>query len=445
MELQDPGQIEAMLADVGLTPEELFQDIPQPVRRQLDLPDGKSDREVEHAIRGALSENTPMTEQPSLLGGGAYAHWLPPETRYMAQRGEFLTAYTPYQAEINQGLLQSLFEFQTLSARLLELDVANTGMYDGASAAAEAVLMALRVTRGRSRILVPEHLPRQRESILENYVTGAGGQLVPVRTDEATGTVDLTALEDALDDDTACVHLESPNAYGCLEPLAEAGRLAETAGARFTVHVPEVTSLGLVHGPGHHGADIATAEGQPMALPPSYGGPALGLFAAREELIRKMPGRLVGETEDADGEQAYCLTLQTREQHIRRSRATSNICTNQSFLAILFTATLAAYGETGVRDLAKTNAAAAADLRDRLAAAGAEVPYADTPHYNEVLYHPPGDAEAFRERARQAGVDPGVPAERLIGPDEQGLIACVTEMTPDTAIDDVVSIVEEVA
>jgi glycine dehydrogenase subunit 1 len=445
MELARPDQVEAMLEEVGLSPDELFKDVPPPVRRGLDLPEGKSDRQVEAHVRETLADNRTMDDQITFLGGGSYRHWLPPETRYMATRGELLTAYTPYQAEINQGLLQALFEFQTMATRLLELDVANTGMYDGATAAAEAVTMAMRVTRGRDRVLVPEHLPAQRRSILENYATGAGAQFTAVPTDPDAGTVDRAVLEDELDEDVACVHLESPNAYGRLEPLDAAADLAHDVGAKLTVNVPEVTALGLVHGPGHYGADAATAEGQPLALPPSFGGPALGLFASREDHLRKTPGRLVGQTEDQAGETSYCMTLQTREQHIRRSRATSNICTNQSFLAVLFTASLASYGETGFRDLARANKAKGDELAEALADAGAEVPFRGTPGYNEVLYRPPTDAATFRETAREHGIDPGVPAGDLLGDGEAGLVACVTETTPDGAIDRLAGLVEEVA
>ncbi len=434
-----------MLDGVGLTPDQLFEDVPDRFRRQLDLPSGQSDIEVEDSVRSELSRNVTMTERPALLGGGSYAHWIPPETRYLATRGEFLTSYTPYQSEINQGLLTALFEFQTLSARLLELEVANTGVYDGASGAGEACLMALRAARRADTVLVPDHLPTQRRSIIHNYIVGAGGQLVTVPTDEASGTVDLSALEDTLSstDRVAAVHVETPNVFGCFEPMAEIGHLADEHDVLFTALVPEVTSLGLVHGPGHHGVDIAAAEGQPMALPPSFGGPALGLFGATERLLRKMPGRIAGQTEDADGQKAYCLTLQTREQHIRRSRATSNICTNQSLLSVLFTTSLATMGEAGFQRLARTNAAKARGLRERLAEAGAEVPYLETPSYNEVLFQV-DDQAAVVDACRQAHVDPGLPADRLLGDGQEGLIACVTELTPDWAIDAVVSAVEEV-
>jgi glycine dehydrogenase subunit 1 len=443
MHLPEAGQIDDMLADVGLDAEQLFSDVPQPVRRRLDIPEGKPDREVEQEITSTLAENTTVQERAGLLGGGSYDHWIPPETRFLSTRGELLTSYTPYQAEINQGLLQALFEFQTLSARLLELDVANNGLYDGASAAGEACLMALRVGRG-TRVLVPEHLPDQRASIVENYVDGAGGTIERIPTDPATGTVDVDALQAMLDDDVGCVHVENPNALGCLEPMDAIGDDADDAGATFTANVPEVTALGLLHGPGHHGADIATAEGQPLALPPSYGGPSLGLFAARKKHLRKMPGRITGKTEDEDERDAYCLTLQTREQHIRRSRATSNICTNQSFLALMFTVTLGTLGETGFRNMAETNAARARQARQRLAEAGAEIPYADSHHYNEFLFEVPGDRDLFLERARERGVEAGIPAERVLGHGHDGIVACVTETVPDDAIDTVVETVQEV-
>jgi glycine dehydrogenase subunit 1 len=443
MHLPEAGQVDEMLEEVGLDTDQLFADVPQPVRRRLEIPEGRPDREVEAQVRDKLAENTTLQDRPGLLGGGSYDHWIPPETRYLAQRGELLTSYTPYQAEINQGLLQALFEFQTLSARLLELDVANNGLYDGASAAAEACLMALRVGRGK-RVLVPEHLPRQRASIIENYVDGAGGRVETIPTDAAEGTIDTDALQTMLaDGDVGCVHVEHPNAFGCLEPMDAIGGIADEADATFTVHVPEVTALGLIHGPGHYGADIATAEGQPLALPPSYGGPSLGLFAAREEHLRKMPGRITGETQDEDGREAYCLTLQTREQHIRRSRATSNICTNQSFLALMFTVTLGTLGETGFRNLAETNAARARQARQRLQEAGAEIPYEETHHYNEFCYEVPGDRQTLLSRARERGVEAGLPADQVLGREAEGVIACVTETLPDDALDTVVEVVEE--
>jgi glycine dehydrogenase subunit 1 len=445
MERQRAERVEAMLEDVGLTLDQLFQDVPNPVRRSLDLPEGKPDREVEQTVRDKLAENTTLADKPGLIGGGSYHHWIPPETRYMATRGELLTSYTPYQAEINQGLLQALFEFQTLAARLLELDVANNGLYGGASAAGEAALMAMRVARG-TRVLVPEHAPAPRTSIVENYVDGAGGTVETVPTDPDTGTVDTDALQAAIDDDVACVHVESPNALGCIEPMDAIGDIADDADAAFTANVPEVTALGLLNGPGHYGADIATAEGQPLALPPSFGGPALGLFAAHEDHVRQMPGRVTGKSEDEDGREAYCLTLQTREQHIRRSRATSNICTNQAFLALMFSVTLGTLGETDFRNLAETNAAKAGELRERVQDGGARVPYADQPHYNEFYYEPPGDRETFLETAREKGVEAGLPADRVLGTDDpDGVIACVTETTTDDTLDTVVDAIREVS
>ncbi len=444
MDLAHPTHIEAMLEDVGYTLEDLFRDIPQPIQRSLEIPKGEPDHKVEQDIQSTLAENTTLQDQATFLGGGSYHHWIPPETRFMAKRGELLTAYTPYQAEINQGLLQSLFEFQTLTARLLELDAANTGMYDGASAAGEAVLMALRTTRNRHQILTPEHIPHQRRSILNNYIDGASGTLETLPT-SPEGTTDLNALEDAIDDETAGVHIETPNAYGRIEPLDEIAQITHEAGARLTVHVPDITALGLLHGPGHYGADIATSEGQPLALPPSYGGPALGLFAVDDAHLRRMPGRLVGHTHDANDDDAYCMTLQTREQHIRRSRATSNICTNQSFLAVLFTTTLAAYGETGFKNLARSNADKGHTLAARLAEAGAHVPYQDPPGYNEVLYEPPIDADAFRDEAKAHDIDPGIPAKHLMNNGTDGLIACATETTTPDAIDALANLIQEVS
>jgi glycine dehydrogenase subunit 1 len=342
-------------------------------------------------------------------------------------RQEFYTSYTPYQAEFAQGTLQALFEYQSLLSECIELPVVNASMYDYSTALAEAGLMLHRVT-GRRRILVPRAFHPDRRSTLRNYVGGHGIELAEYGFDPATGQADLADLSARLGPDVAGVIVESPNLFGVLEDVAATVEAAHRVGA-LVVQGFDLTSLGLVSPPGQNGADIAVADGTTLVFPP--GGPELGIFSCREEFVRSLPGRLIGATRDREGRRAYCMTLQTREQHIRRERATSNICTNESLLAIGLGAHLAALGPHGLRSLAQLNFERGQQLRDRLQSEAGWTPTFNGPIYNEFAMTTPVPAERLYDGLGVKGITPGWPLSRAFPDRPNQLLVCSTEVHTD--------------
>ncbi len=332
----------AMLATIGAASvDELFAEIPAEHRDPaLDLPPAMSEPELLREIGALAAQNKSAGELPSFLGAGAYRHFVPSVVDHVIRRGEFLTSYTPYQPEISQGTLQAAFEFQSLVCELTGMDVANAGMYDGASALAEACLMACSVT-GRDRIVVLDTVHPHTIDVIRTYAHGRAHEIDVVAPDAVT-----------LDRDDACVAVQQPDFFGCMEELSTLGAQAHDAGALFVVSADPV-SLGLFRPPADYGADIVVGDGQPLGVPLSYGGPYVGLFACRERFVRHMPGRIVGRTNDVDGRTGYVLTLQTREQHIRRERATSNICTSTQLVGLAFTVALCTLGKQGLRRMAE--------------------------------------------------------------------------------------------
>ena len=332
-----------MLATLGVASiDELFQDIPDEIRNpNLALPQPMSELEVQKELAGLSSRNRALGSGPSFLGAGSYNHFIPAIVKALMTRGEFLTAYTPYQAEASQGTLQVIYEFQTLISNLYGMEVANAGMYDGATSLAEGVLMACRVTR-RSRMAVADTLCPYYRQVIVAYCQAQGLELHSVSPGQSL----------SLDQETACLVVQYPNFYGYIEDLAALTKAAHAQGALIVVSADPM-AMGMFQPPGHYGADIVTGEGQPLGIPPSYGGPYVGLFSTKQEYIRQMPSRLSGRTVDSQGRTGYVLTLQTREQHIRRERATSNICTNEALYALASTIYLAALGKQGLRSVAE--------------------------------------------------------------------------------------------
>ncbi|MEM4557427.1 MAG: aminomethyl-transferring glycine dehydrogenase subunit GcvPA [Desulfurococcaceae archaeon] len=357
--------LEKIMKTIGITSvEELFSDIPSNIRltreawENLEIGVGRPVSEVEarRIVEKKLEKNVKL-KVPPFMGGGVYPHYVPPLVTYIISRGEFLTAYTPYQAEISQGLMQALFEYQSLMAELLEMDVVNASMYDMGSAAAEAVLMALRVNRGRSKVVLPANMNPLHRKVVETYTWPLGVKLVTVPYEREWGFVDLEELKKLVDEDTAAVYVQYPNFFGVLEPHVKAvGEIAHDRKALLITGVYPV-ALGLVKSPGEVGADIAVAEGQPLGIGLNYGGPYLGVFATRFDmnLVRQMPGRIIGLTVSKTGERSFAMILQTREQHIRREKATSNICTNEALMAIAAAVYLSMLGKNGVVKLAEVN------------------------------------------------------------------------------------------
>jgi glycine dehydrogenase subunit 1 len=435
---------EEMLREIGAASlEELFADIPPDIRlkRKLKLPAPMSEIEVKRHVREILSKNRPFTKMPTFLGGGVWPHYVPAHVKSLVRRAEFLTSYTPYQPEASQGILQALFEYQSLVCELTGLEVANASMYDWATALGEAALMCARVT-GRRKFIVPRLISWERLSVLRNYVSGSGLEVVEIGYDGHTGQLDLNKLRRELDHDTAGVYIENPSYLGVLETqVDEIAEAAHRAGAQFVVGVNPV-SLGLLKAPGDYGADIVVGEGQPLGNHVSFGGPALGIFSCRgeEKLIRQLPGRLIGMTTTLDGKlRGFTMALQTREQHIRRERATSNICSNEALCAVAAAIYITSLGPMGLRKLAETCAANARYAMKRLnAIEGLEAPIFRSPHFNEFTLRcakPKLTIEKFNARLLRLGVHGGKPIRGEFPELGETALLCTTELHTKEEID----------
>jgi glycine dehydrogenase subunit 1 len=424
-----------MLAAIGVTGiDSLFRDVP-PVallREPVDLPGHRDEWSVERIFRDLAARNLSPTVAPSFLGAGLYRHHLPATVDHLIQRGEFLTAYTPYQPEIAQGTLQYLFEFQSQVALLTGMEVANASMYDGATACAEAAMMAARVSK-RQRVAVSGGLHPHYAAVVETYGRFLG-LLVDLLPPAWAGGENPAA---ALTAGTACVIVQNPDFYGRLHDFTALSAACHAAGALLIVVVTEAVSLGLLTPPGEMGADIVAGEGQSLGNSPSFGGPTVGLFAARERFLRQMPGRLAGQTIDVEGRRGFVLTLSTREQHIRREKATSNICTNSGLCALAFTIHLTLLGERGIRHLAELNHARAVHVAERLAAIP-QVAVLNETFFNEFTVRLPRPARDVVEEMAAVGVLGGVPVSRLLPNDpevEPLLLVAVTETVSDDDIE----------
>ena len=418
-----------MLEAIGVpSVEELFASIPPEVRSgSLPLPPAHSEEEVRREFWAYANANLAPECTASFLGAGVYRHVTPAVADALIQRGEFFTAYTPYQPEVSQGTLQAIFEFQTFVCQLTELDVANASLYDGATATVEAVLMAHRVLPGRRRVVVAGSLHPDYRAVLDTYAAPQDLEIVSVGWDEG-GRVDAAALAGALGPDVAAVVVQSPNFFGVVEDLPALGAAARGAGALAIQVVAEATSLGLLAPGGRFGFDVVCGELQAFGLPAAFGGPLLGFFAARQAHLRQMPGRLVGETVDADGRRGFVLTLSTREQHIRRAKATSNICTNHGLMALAATICLSLLGKKGVREVAMHSHATAEYLKAGLRAQGAGLRLAspDSPTYDEFLVlH--DDPDALLAKLRAELILGGVATTRFGGALPRGVLIAATE------------------
>ncbi len=421
-----------MLARIGVASiDDLFRDVPQAARLPgpVDLPAHMGEMQVERDLSALAAQNVSAGSVPFFLGAGAYRHHVPASVDHIIQRSEFLTSYTPYQPEISQGTTQYLFEFQTQVARITGMDVANASMYDGSTATAEAVLMAHRITKRTSAVLSGGLHPQYR-AVVENMSRFAGDTVTALEPD-VTGTEDLIA---AIMDDTSCVVVQTPSVFGHLIDLTAVAEAAHAKGALLIAVVTETVSLGALKAPGEMGADIVVAEGQSIGNGLNFGGPYVGLFSTRKKYVRQMPGRLSGETVDAHGRRGYVLTLSTREQHIRRDKATSNICTNSGLCCLAFTIHMALLGEEGFTRLAQLNHQSAVKLAGMLA----EVPGVNlvTPYFfNEFTLSVPGDAGRVVDALAEKGVLGGVPASRL-WPGQEGLASLILVAATETNTDD---------
>jgi glycine dehydrogenase subunit 1 len=422
---------EAMLAAIGVDSiADLFGDIPAGVRfkRELDVPPALAEAELtRHLEELAARNNLP---EVSFLGGGIYDHYVPAVVDAVLQRGEFLTAYTPYQPELSQGVLQAIFEYQTAICELTGLDVSNASGYDGTTVAADACFVAKQAT-GRSRIVVTEATSPQVRQVVKTYARGFGLEVVEVPHDG--GTTDPDRVRDAASD-AAAVLFQQPNFFGCLEPAPDLAAAANEAGALAVAHV-DLLSLGVLEAPGNYGCALAVGEGQPAGNFPSYGGPHYGFLAARNTYIRRLPGRIVGETVDAAGKRGYVLTLQTREQHIRREKATSNITTNQTLLALAGLVHLSLLGPQGLRETAETCMALVQYAKERLAARGLELVFPERATFKEFAVRVGRSAADATRAARARGVHPGYALGRDYPGLDDALLVAVTEKRTTGEID----------
>lgn len=429
----------AMLETIGAESiDELFSMIPEAcrLRRPLDLPPAMGEWELTRHVEQLAARNLAAGQSACFLGAGCYDHFIPAVVDFVAARSEFYTSYTPYQPEVSQGNLQALFEYQTLIVQLTGMGVANSSLYDGATALAEAVLMALGAT-DRRRVVVPESVHPEYRRVLATYLANLDVELItlPVRD---RGAMSVDRLNAAVDARTACVVVPQPNFFGCLEPAEAAAEIARRHDA-LTIALVDPLSLGVLRRPSDWGADIVAAEGQSLGIPMGFGGPYLGILACREPLVRRMPGRLVGQTVDRQGRRCFVLTLQTREQHIRREKATSNVCTNQALMALRAAVYLAVLGPAGLRAVGELCARKARYALDQAAARAGAKPVFDLPVFKEFAIRLP-DAdlpalESFVRRAAAGGVLPGVPLGRWYPELADCLLVAVTEKRTRGEID----------
>jgi glycine dehydrogenase subunit 1 len=429
-----PEEVSAMLSAVGADDiDELFAHIPEACRRRtpLDLPEPLSEWELDRHMDGLSGTTAVQPEYMVFMGAGSYDHLIPEAIKQLLRRGEISTAYTPYQPEVSQGTLQIIFEYQTLASRLLGLDVANASMYDGASALAEALLMAVRITR-RPKVAVSRAVHPLYRRVVQTYLQPAGIEIAELDY-SADGRTDLASLKPG--ENLAAVAVQSPNFFGCVEDMAAVEQAIHADARTLMVSAfTEPLAFGLYKSPGDLGADIACGEGQSLGLPRSFGGPGLGLFACRQKYVRSMPGRLVGQTEDLDGNRGFVLTLATREQHIRREKATSNICTNQGLCATAAAMFMATLGGTGLRRLARINYDKAEYLKGELQRNGVELPFR-TPTFNEFVIRLEGGSKKIYRQLMAKKIIAGLPLDKYFSELEDHYLICVTETSSKADMD----------
>jgi glycine dehydrogenase subunit 1 len=438
-----PDERAEMLREIGLeTVAHLFRSIPGPLRLRepLDLPPPQSEADLLRYLRELAARNATPGTHAIFLGAGAYHHFIPAHIDTLISRSEFYTSYTPYQPEISQGTLQAIFEYQTMICQITGMDVANASLYDGSTAMAEAILMAARVTGRPKMLLAASTHPHYRE-VARTYTRTLGIDLSPLDYDPTTGGVDPRSVQ--VDDSVAAVVVQSPNFFGCVEDIEPFARAAHAAGALMVVVITEPISLGLLQSPGAAGADIVAGEGQSFGIPISFGGPYLGLFATREKFLRQMPGRLAGQAFDQHGRRGFVLTLSTREQHIRREKATSNICTNQGLFMLMATIYLATMGRRGLQEVARQNLQKAAYAADQIARLKGYQLRFTGPRFNEFVVKTRRPVAETLEHLQQKKIVGGLALDRFHPELTDCLLVCLTEMMPRAEIDRFVAALDE--
>lgn len=435
-----------MLQEIGVeSVEDLFSDIPDEflLHRPLTIPGPMSELELHEHISNLSEENTHRDKARYFLGAGAYFHWIPSVVSHLSERSEFYTAYTPYQPEISQGTLQAIFEFQTYISLLTGMEVANASMYDGSSAMAEAVLMAMRIKPGKRDILIPSTVHPEYRQVVKTYLLAQDADVIdfPFTDDFQT---DWQAVEGRISEETCCLVIQNPNFFGTIESLQALQRVSEKVhevGGLIIVAVTEPISLGILVPPGEYGADIVVGEGQSLGNPVSFGGPFLGIFATKKAFVRKMPGRLVGQTTDSRGERGFVLTLATREQHIRREKATSNICTNQSLCALRASIYLSVLGKKGFRELALINTRNATYAREKVGSINGFKTH-KVPIFNEFVAECPEPVSEIQKALLSNRIVGGLDLSRFFPDLTNHMLFCVTEMNSHDEINRMCEIIE---
>ncbi len=437
--LTTDSQKQEMLKEIGVSSiADLLTQVPAELQmqRDLNLPPALTELELEAHVRKLAALN--KCDRVSFLGGGAYDHFIPAAVDEITSRGELYTAYTPYQPEASQGSLQAFFEFQSLICELTGLDVANASLYEGGTAVSEAAFMAMRSTRRSRKVAIVQSVHPEYRHVLETYTHALPTEVVTIPIHN--GTVDLAKAAELIDEETACVIFQQPNFFGCIEDVEAISKVAKAKGALSVVAFDPI-SLGILKQPGAYGVDIAVAEGQSLGTPLQYGGPYLGLMACKEEFVRKMPGRLITQAKDRDGNPCYVLGLQTREQHIRRDKATSNICTNQGLLALRATVYMSLLGPEGLKEVANLCCQKAHYAAEQLTQiSGVELMF-DAPFFKEFAIKV-DDVDAFLNKAHAAGFDLGPELKRFVrcpAGAEQGILVAVTETRSKEQIDQLVN------
>ncbi|MFH0772614.1 MAG: aminomethyl-transferring glycine dehydrogenase subunit GcvPA [Candidatus Omnitrophota bacterium] len=421
--------------------EDLLKAVPAELRvNKLNIGEGLSELELTRLISGKARKNRSTKELTSFLGGGAYEHYIPEVVPALISRGEFLTAYTPYQAEANQGILQCIYEYQSLICELTAMDVANASMYDGASALAEAVLLAVRET-GKRRVIFCENLNPDYRLVLKTYLSGSNVDIVEIDYNDL-GVIDETALRLKINSDTACVVIQTPNFFGCIEEAEVIEKMCHSSEALFIACVNPL-SLGVLKPPGEYNADIVVGEGQPLGIALNYGGPYLGFFAVKEKYLRKMPGRIVGATKDCKGKDGFVLTLQAREQHIRREKATSNICTNAGLMALAACIYLSVMGKSGIKEVAEQNIAKSHYLKDQILKLSGYSSKFNQPFFNEFVIKCAKDPDKINSCLLKHGFIGGLSLGRLSPDLRDCVLICATETKSKEELDRFVDVLSK--
>jgi glycine dehydrogenase subunit 1 len=419
--------VEKMLASIGVkTEDEVFAGIPSSLRRKspLNLHEPMSEWKIIDKLKEVSSENTPCSEKTVFMGAGSYLHNIPSVVPYLVSRSEFTTAYTPYQPEVSQGTLQAIYEYQTFTANLLGMDIANASMYDGATALAEALLMSLRIKKKTSKVAVSKAVNPYYLKVVEAYFEPTEFELVYIPFDE-NGKTDISRIENT--DDIAAFAVQSPNFFGIIEENENISKACEDKGCLFVSCFSEPFAFGLYKPAGLYGADIVCGEGQSMGIPQSFGGPGLGMFCAKEKYMRQMPGRLCGQTLDKDGKRGFVLTISTREQHIRREKATSNICSNQGLCALTSAVFMSCLGKTGLKQIAQINFNNASWLKKKLVELGFEERFKGSSIFNEFVLKAPDGFEKVWKKLSEKKIVCGLPIDKFYEGFENNYLFCVTE------------------